>query len=347
MELGRLLALARLTPAQALELGAGVLAAAVPAGAEDDGGGRAAPGARVWVAADGRVVLRGPAEGGTRPLDAVLAGIAAAVGRPGAGADPTAARHLEELDGAVRDLPTTGPAVVARRLQEAAACLDRTAVRAELAALARAVGERATGPGGVAGRTGAPVAARPAPPAPRAPVPLRRRIGAWLLSVLVLVAAVVSEVVFLRDQIAADVDTLLDAGRGADEPTASAPATPSVPAPAPPSAGSVLGVDLRPLGRCAPGAPCTVRVLVRLAPAAEARVVTWSYVVVDGCSGPTVSVPGGTLTAPPEADRIEAVGVVPVPAGDGVAVVAVTGAPASAASAPVVLGSCPAAGPGS
>ena len=42
--------------------------------------------------------------------------------------------------------------------------------------------------------------------------------------------------------------------------------------------------------------------------------MTWSYQVVDRCTGPTVIAPGGTVTVPPQADRAAAVGVVAAPA---------------------------------
>jgi len=89
-----------------------------------------------------------------------------------------------------------------------------------------------------------------------------------------------------------------------------------------------------------------VRLAVQLVPSAEPQVVTWSYLVADRCTGPTVTAPGGTVTVPPQADRAAAVGVVALPPVDGVAVVAVTAVPAVAASAPFVVGSCESAGQG-
>jgi hypothetical protein len=158
---------------------------------------------------------------------------------------------------------------------------------------------------------------------------------------LVLAAVVASEVVFLRDDITADIAVLLDAGRGGAPPSAAPqPDGPHLVAPAPAAAGSVAAVDLRPLERCAPGAACTVRLQVRLVPAAAPQVVTWSYQVVDRCTGTSVIAPGGTVTVPPQADRAAAVGVVALPPSDGVAVVAVTAVPAAAASVPVIVGSC-------
>jgi hypothetical protein len=152
---------------------------------------------------------------------------------------------------------------------------------------------------------------------------------------------VVVEVAVLRDDIAADVGLLLDAGRSGATPSAEPEpdGVPIVP-PAPAAAGAVTGVDLRPLDACAPGAPCTLRLQVRLAPAAGPQVVTWSYRVVDRCTGAAQSAPGGTVTVPAGAERATAVGTLALPALPAVAVVAVTGQPAAAASSPVSAGSC-------
>ena len=207
----------------------------------------------------------------------------------------------------------------------------------------RAVG----GVGGTAsgaGQTREPRAAARVRPVERTPGRSRsagRRVGAWLLSILVLAALVVSEVVLLRDDITADIDMLLDAGRDEEQSTAPPePDAPDLPAPAPSAAGNVAGVDLRPLAPCAPGAPCAMRLLVRLLPAVEPQVVTWSFQVVDPCTGASSTAPGGTVTVPPQADRAVTVGVVTLPPLVGVAVLAVTDAPAAVASAPVILGSC-------
>jgi len=359
VQLSRLLALARLTAAQALEIGADVLEAVASEAAPGSGGPGGGPvTVAPVVAADGRVVLGQTADGGLvrspsaagrtgRPADAVLADVAAAARLSGPAGDPSADQRLAELDRAVQDLPAMGVPVVARRLQEAAAAIDRTAVRAELAALVRAVGGVGGAASGVARTGDRPTAARtePVERTPRRSRSTGRRVGAWLLSILVLATAVVSEVVLLRDDITADIDMLLDAGRGGDQSsTAPEPDGPPLTAPAPSAAGTVAAVDLRPLARCAPGAPCNLRLVVRLIPAPEPQVVTWSYQVVDRCTGASGTAPGGTVTVPPQADRAAAVGTVALPPLDGVAVVAVIDAPATAASPPVVVGSCPSAG---
>jgi hypothetical protein len=355
--LTRLLALARLTPPQALEIAASALAEAARGSeldAESSGSDQVTvdqvvicPDGRVVLApaAEGRRSLRPPASGLTRPAaEAVLAGLVAAARLAGRRADPVAEQLRAELDRAVTELPVAGIPVVAGMLREAAAGIDRTAVRAELAALVRAAGGD-MGPARGPGPAGAPstaVRATPAGPATSgARRVARRRIGAWLLSFLVLAGVVLLEVAVLRDKIAADIGVLLDAGRGGAAPSA-APAPDGLPIvpPAPAAAGSVHGIDLRTLAPCAPGAPCTLRLLVRLDPGADPQVVTWSYVITDRCTEATVTAPGGTITVPAQGQGAAAVGTVALPAAKAVAVVAVTGAPAAAASPPVLVGSC-------
>jgi hypothetical protein len=321
VELTRLLALARLTPQQAAVLGSGVLAEATR---------QAAP------AAD-------PA-----PVAALLAEIAAAARFPGRRPDPAGDELLAALDRVVAELPHVGVAAAALRLAEATTGIDRDAVRTELAALARAVPAGVGGGGGPRPAGARPTAVRAAPTGRVAPWETRnpgRRIAAWVLSFVVLAAVVLVEVVVLRGKITTDIGLLLQAGRGGGTPSAtSTPDGLPVRAPAPAAAGSVTGVDLRPLAPCAPGTSCTLRLLVRLAPRAEPQVVTWSYLVVDRCTGTTASAPGGTVTVSPNGQRAVAVGTVAVPDLPAVAVVAVTDHPATAASAPVSFGSCRATG---
>jgi hypothetical protein len=134
---------------------------------------------------------------------------------------------------------------------------------------------------------------------------------------------------------------LLDAGRSGSTPSAApkADGPPLVP-PAPAAAGSVRGLDLRPLAECTPGAPCTVRLLVRVLPAAGPQAVTWSYRLVDRCTGAVAAGPRGTASVPAGQDRVAVVSTVALPKAPAVGVVAVTEVPAVAASAPVLVGSC-------
>jgi hypothetical protein len=164
-----------------------------------------------------------------------------------------------------------------------------------------------------------------------------------VLSLLVLAGIAVGEVGALRDHIAADVGALLDAGRSGSGPTtAPTPASPPPAAPAPAAAGAVQAVDLRAVAPCAAGTACLERLEVRLAPGTADRVVRWSYRLADRCTGATQGAPGGAVTVPPGARRVEATGLVALPPGvPAVAVFARTGAPAVAASPPVLVGSCP------
>ena len=351
VELTRLLALVRLTAPQALAVAAGVLAEAATVEVSDSGRTDGAPVVldRVVISADGEVILVPAPDGRRAPgptdaaLAAVLADLASAARRPGRPADPVAAQHLAVLESAARELPDAGVPAVADRVQEAAAGIDRGMVRTELAALVAAVRERAA--------RGAGAAERPSTGGRRAPAgratsgetrSTMRRIGAWLLSVLLLAGVVTVEVALLRDDIAADVALLLDAGRSGSTSSSTAPEPDGLPIvpPAPAAAGSVTAVDLRPLARCAPAAPCTVRLLVRLVPAPEPQTVTWSYRIVDRCTGATATVPGGSVTVRAGGQRAATVGTVAIPDLPAVAVVAVTDLPAAAASRPVSAGSC-------
>lgn len=346
VELGRLLAMARLTPAQAVELGSGLLAAAAahagPGAGPDSTGGARLRVDDVLVGADGRVVLRAAGRVAPGAVGAVLTDVARAARLRSRPPDPADEGLLGELDRAVAELPAGMP-VAARTLGQALAG-DRGQVRAELAALARAlrgdaVPPRVPGPGGApSGPVGPAVPARQATRGSRH---VRRRIGAWLLSVLVLGGVVLLEFALLKDKVAGDVGTLLSAGRSGVT-TSAAPKPDGLPMPsvAPAAAGGVRGVDLRTLTGCGPGAPCGVRVLVRVAPAAAPRVVSWSYRVIDRCTGSATTAPGGSVPVPAGQDRAAVVGTVPLPAVRGVGVIAVTTAPATAASSPVLVGSC-------
>jgi hypothetical protein len=355
VRLTRLLALTRLTAPQALEIGLGVLAEATrqPEPETQSPESTHFQLAQFLIGADGEVLRGAPADGGPDArlpapgpaggdVAALLTEISAAART--SSADPAGERLLAEFDRAVAELPVAGVPAVARRLQVAAAALDRGAVRAELAALVSVL----TG-GGRASGSGLPARARSTvrettrawPATGGASRTAVRRIGAWVLSILVLAAVVLLEIVFLRDDIAVDIRLLLDAGRSGSAPVAAQESSgPTVQAPAPAAADDVAAVDLRPLASCAQDAPCSVRLLVRLVPAAEAQVVTWSYRIVDRCTGATTTAPGGSVAVPPGGERAAAIGTVPLPSLQAVVVFAVTDLPAVAASPPVVVGSC-------
>jgi hypothetical protein len=346
VRLARLIALAGLTPAQALEIGAGLLAA-VTERSEPVGGGLDYD--QVMVDADGRVVLgRLHCGGHAAPMfasaEAVLAEVADVARRRFRRPDPL----LSELEQAVALMPRVDASVVARMLGDACAAIDRDGVRAELSALVRAIDGSSTV--SVVGSASPRAPADRARPLERPTIGrgrvVRRRVGAWLLSVAVVVTVVLLEIAFLGDDIIADVDLLLDAGRSGSAPSAAAEpdGIPVVP-PAPAAAGVVTAVDLRALGRCTPGAPCTMRVVVRLVPGAEPQTVTWSIRVVDRCTGVAETVPGGSVVVPPGAEQAAVVDPVALPQTAAAAVLAVTERPAAAASPPVLVGSCPPGGP--
>jgi hypothetical protein len=354
VDLSRLLRLSGLMPAQAVEVGADLLAA-LSARSNLDVDREQVIDDRVVIGADGMVALRPASDrqdgesataGNTSGVAvvALLADIARAARLRARRAGPEAGRLLAELDRAAAELPEAGVPAMARTLGEVAAGIDRSAVRAELGALAQAIGRHAAPAPDARPAAGPPTAIRSGTAA-RATTgdhrSARRRVGAWLVSAVVLAGVLLLEHAVLRDKVATDIGVLLDAGRSGGTSSA-APKPDGLPVvpPAPAAAGSVRGVDLRPLAECPPGAPCTVRVLVRVAPAAEPQAVTWSYRIVDRCTGAVVAAPGGTTSVPAGQERVAVVGVVPLSTAPAVGVVAVTEVPAVAASAPLLVGSC-------
>lgn len=137
------------------------------------------------------------------------------------------------------------------------------------------------------------------------------------------------------------------------EPVSPPPETPPEPAPgaaaggtaagpvqtgAPGSAGQISGVTASFAdGSCSAGQPCTVRVDVRLDPAATVGAVTWTLNVYDRCSGEVR--PGADVTMPvePGRDAVYGLSKVFLPPGPALAVAAVTSAPAVAGSAPLYV----------
>jgi hypothetical protein len=360
--LPRLLEIARITPAQALALGADVLTGLESRHAA--GGGGLCP-EGVHVGPDGRTRLAGRAEPNGHRLPesggpdlaaavALLDDLGGAARRSARHPDARAVGQLAALDGAVAEAARPGGTVATVAAGLRAADTSGATARAELARLVAA----ASGQG--AGAAPRPAGTAPRPPAPptrtvrRGPRALARTAAArtwkWVVSLVVLVAVIAIEFAFLHEQIARDVEALLDAGR-----TGSATSEASVGAPAPvvppalPTAGAVTAVDLRAVRQCAPGKGCEARLQVRLRPRAEPQTVDWTFQVVDRCTGAVVTVPGGTVTIPPNGDRVDAIDTVALPAGEALAVLALTGAPATAASAPLPVpaqGSCAApAGP--
>jgi hypothetical protein len=336
--LTRLLAMARLTPVQAVALGADLLASLE----ERHAAGRTSlrPEA-VRVGRDGRVRLID--DGAPRDPAADGVGLGTAAGlldriRASVRSSPAERELISALEqaAAAARRPDARIATVAATLRAAAAAGGAQA-RAELARLV------AAGTGGVAPAW----AIRPAPsgPSPRWHPPRRRprqivrsvfaRAWTWVLALVVLAAAVLVEIAVLRDEIVRDVQAVLDAGR--TESTATSTATsvalPPVVPPAPSSAGPIGRIGLRSVAPCAPGADCALHVQVMLAPQPEPQTVAWEFRIVDRCAAAVVTVPGGTVTVPPNSDRADVVSTVRLPEAEALAVLAVASQPAVAASA--------------
>ncbi len=331
--LTQLLSIARLTPAQAVALGADLLACL------EDAAGRSLPrpeGARVGRDGRARLIDAGPSGNGAglATAAALLDRLRAATrsSRPST-ADQGLISALERAATEARS-PHGRLAIVSAILREADGAGNAQA-RAELARLVAIV----------LGETPALDAAR----APRTPAPRRRcprptpravaraavaRTWKWVLSLVVLAAVVLIEVAFLRDEISRDVQAVLEAGRSGTTVTGT-PTLPPVARPAPAAAGTISRVDLRPVTPCTPDADCALRLQVTLQPQAEPQTITWDFRVVDRCTGEAVSAPGGTVTVPPHADRADVVSTVGLPPADALAVLAVTNQPFTAASAAV------------
>lgn len=90
-------------------------------------------------------------------------------------------------------------------------------------------------------------------------------------------------------------------------------------------------------GPCEAGQSCTVRVDVGVDPAASVGAVTWNPTVYDRCTGATL--PGGevTIPVPPGAREAYGIGSVDLPPGSALAVAAVTTVPAATASEPMYV----------
>ncbi|MHA6794518.1 hypothetical protein ACVGVM_13570 [Pseudonocardia bannensis] len=354
IDLPRLLELTRLTPVQALAIGLDVLstvearhrAGAAPVGFDLGS---------AHVGIDGRTRLDGPlAESGPtpRPRRSALAdtgSLLAALAR--------AARQSRRVD---------------ERAQSTIAALDRAAATAaapdgqitSVTALLRQADATAGGAaaataelaGLVAAALGRPPAARvavPPRPAHRRPAETRRapargglrgvgsavarRTWKWALSLAVLAAVIMLEFALLGEHITRDVAVLMNAGRAESSEAPTLPPAPSVPAPAPAAAGAVSGMDLRPLGPCSPGAPCEVRLLVRLQPQADPQTVDWAFRVVDRCTGAAANTPGRAVEVLPDGADVSVVDAVSLPPGRALAVFAVTDRPGTAASPPLLV----------
>lgn len=257
---------------------------------------------------------------------------------------------------------------LARRVRYAAATeFDETEVerkRSQIAALVSVVKGTARPVDGTAERTDVPrsttegtfVPNRRRPPAGKVwhrkkrRLPRRRTVIA-LLSIIALVGlawvapAAWSELnrgwQTLLDPVESSMDDRIDPVSPPPPVPEVAPGSP-VPGPVgtglPGSAGPITRVAASfANGPCEPGESCTVRVDVGLDPAANIGTVTWNLTVYDRCTG--VTQPGGEITVPvpPGGPEAYGIGSVDMPPGSALAVAAVTTVPAAAASEPVYV----------
>jgi hypothetical protein len=370
----QLIRLTRLTPEQALVIGADLVR-----GLRDRHASQRALGGfgaeQVTVGADGSVCLRDETPDGrttdqpARHADLVsahallveLAEIARRQPRRNGVASAAGGRAAHEL--AAHELAAHELAAAAGRpvedLLTAATGLGSmadvvgAAARAELADLAAAVGSpvaaggpaprvigTGSSPGAGSGTGGTPgrPSDRPAGSPGRPTVPRWAalvRYGRWALALAALATVLLLEMVLLGNRVSADLDALSAAGRrSAAEPSATA--LPPLPA-EPRAAGPVAGVDLRPLALCAPGAACEVRVLVRLVPERGTQRVQWTYRLTDRCTGLVHNAAGGSVTVTPGGRELVAVGQLRLPPASALSITAVTGVPARAASPPLTV----------
>lgn len=141
----------------------------------------------------------------------------------------------------------------------------------------------------------------------------------------ILAAVLGLEFLLFGDQVARNLQVLLthrSAARGV-EPLRPAP----LPVLAPPAAGDVSQVELRPLDTCRGGEPCPVLLQVALQPHERPLQVTWRFEVVDRCRRSSQTRPGGTASVPPGQDRLVQSLTVALPPGQSLAVIPVTSEP--------------------
>lgn len=341
----RLLGRATLTPAQAAWLAGRAFAALAMLHEAGRAHGRMHAG-NVLVGRDGSVRIADwafgpPASEATRQADLEAArefvvALLRNAGRPAArnGDRPSAA--LAELEGLAAE-PIADPAAAARDLDVAVD--DAAIVTSELGALVTAMVR--------------PVnhVVTPAPLPPRLPHPRRpppRRIGPrrWVVAaiaalVVLAVAAVAAFAVSHRRHEAAVPPLSSPPPSHAPTPTRShAPSATSLAratAVAPRRAGFVNGVVITPVETCQPGATCSVTVTIQITEHDDVKHLTWTFVLVDPCTGTRTNAPGGSMTAQPNWRHVYTTTRVPIPQARSVALVAMTTVPVRAASAPLTV----------
>ncbi|MGX6511657.1 hypothetical protein [Rhodococcus sp. SJ-2] len=349
--LGRLLAIATLTPAQAALLVTDVVDQLELAN------GRGCPPIRfrdgdVMVSDAGQLVIRSTGDAGSwdevRDVAARLLHRIVTNCRSEALADRVEIALAESSD-------LVG---LARRVRYAAATeFDDVEIgrkRSQLAALVTAVKGRAQTGDAAAERTDVPIPAtgrnRRHPFARKVWHRKRRRLSRRrgifaLLAVLILVGMVWAAPA-AWSELNRSWHTLLDPVESSMDDRISPVSPPAEPETGPGPVDTALPAAAGPItqvaatfanGPCEAGRSCTVRVDVGLDPATSVGAVTWNPTVYDRCTGATL--PGGevTIPVPPGAREAYGIGSVDLPQGSALAVAAVTTVPAATASEPMYV----------
>ncbi|WP_072687564.1 hypothetical protein [Rhodococcus marinonascens] len=360
-----LLAVARLTPAQAAQLVTDLAGQLELAGG---GGGRpiALRDDAVMVSDGGQITIDGPASAASRiEMNDAITGLLRAIA--------TNCRGPEFGDLVIESVSeTTDLEDLVRRVRRAVAPEfdpdDETRRRRQIGELVKATMERPL-PDDRAMEDRANVPAGSLAPSAGWYPPVRnawhsrRRRPSWrqgvftLLAIVVVVGAVATGPrvwtelnngwnTVVNPVTLSDEDTLRPVS-----PPPAVPADPSVAATdaggvepaavqtgAPASAGQITGVTASFAdGSCSAGQTCAVRVDVRLDPAATVDTVTWKLNVYDRCTGEVQSGGDVTMRAEPGRDEVYGLSKTFVPPGYALAVAAVTSSPAVTASEPLYV----------
>jgi hypothetical protein len=110
-----------------------------------------------------------------------------------------------------------------------------------------------------------------------------------------------------------------------------------VPQVAPRSAGFITKITQVPEATCRAGSPCAITVRIFIGQLTDTATMSWSFVVVDRCTGAQTPVAGGTMIAEPWWRSAYDTRTVQLPAGRALAVVARVDDPVQAASAPLFV----------
>jgi hypothetical protein len=364
--LDRLLAVAVLTPAQAVYVALHILSAASSAEELHD----EASGARVLVTEHGDVQVEPATPGPGATVDEILGQVVANAQQLPAHPRPhqlTLLGRLETIVGSSSREPAAGADALRTSLDQALGPDAGARVAEELAALVAAldhVAPRPTAPhpglsvtddpalelaptppqvagtGSPAGTTTPSQTGRGA--TARALTPGRPRGPAVATAIVVVLVALVLTGGYLALNRPGSGSTRSPGGR---QPSAGQPSSGThhrtttrhrsvVPTFAPRASGRIRGVTLGTAGDCRAGGPCQVRVTVQMTPAALSQTIGWRVGVVGVCSHLRAWTPLITVTSQPGWTHVYATSTVRVPAGQAVALVAVTSTPDRAQSAP-------------